>query len=348
MKIIQSGTIFSPEIGHPYSEEYVNNFNHAPNLVKLSKGKYMVAWFSGPWETHPFQRILISYFDHDRWTKPRIIQNTKGASDFDPAFVKSGNGIYLFYSTGRKFPTRLQGEKKGFLGTYYRFSSNFGQSWSKPCLFSEEYACKSNGLRLKNGHLLLPVYSTVSNRVGIFKSIDDGYSWKRYVIDPFTTSVAEPSLIEFTVGHIVMIARTKTGKLWLSESIDNGENWTMPFSTEIISYNTPVSLLMDDDSLLVCYNYGNARDKLCLSSTKSLSFHWDKSVVVDQIKDSGYPTKSAIHSSGSDCAVTYPSMINFDDSKIILAWTKYEINENEHKGEILYCIINSGKEFLNI
>ena len=52
-----------------------------------------------------------------------------------------------------------------------------------------------------------------------------------------------------------------------------------------------------------------------------------------------YSEEYPIHPSGSDCAVTYPSMINYGDDKIMVAWSKYEINESEHKGEICYCIV---------
>ena len=95
---------------------------------------------------------------------------------------------------------------------------------------------------LKNGNLLLPVYNTAANQVGVFKSIDGGYTWKLYTSDPIEISIAEPSVIEFSEGHIVMIARTKTGTLWISESIDSGENWTTPKPTGIKSYNADLVL----------------------------------------------------------------------------------------------------------
>jgi len=339
MTIIHSGTVYTPANKHPYSEKYFNNFNHAPNLVNFIDGNYIVAWFSGPWETHPFQSILMSRFDGSNWTKPEILQNTKGISDFDPAFIQSGNRIYLFYSNARKFYPRLHGEKKGFLGIYYRWSENGGKSWSKPCQLSKEYTCKSNGLCLKNGNLLLPVYHTAANQVGVFKSIDGGYTWELYTSDPIEIAIAEPSVIEFSEGHIVMIARTKTGTLWMSESMDAGENWTTPKPTRIKSYNAPVSLMKNHMSLLICYNCGESREKLCLNSTTSLSFNWDTNLIIDSIKKDSYPKKQSIHPSGSDFAVTYPSMINYGKDKILVVWSKYEINESEHKGEICYCIV---------
>ena len=136
-----------------------------------------------------------------------------------------------------------------------------------------------------------------------------------------------------------MIARTKTGTLWMSESMDAGENWTTPKPTRIKSYNAPLSLMKNHMSLLICYNCGESREKLCLNSTTSLSFNWDTNLIIDSIKKDSYPKKQSIHPSGSDFAVTYPSMINYGKDKILVVWSKYEINESEHKGEICYCIV---------
>ena len=245
----------------------------------------------------------------------------------------------MFYSNARWFSPKLHSEEKGFLGTYCRWSDDEGKSWSKPRLISADHACKSNGCRLENGHLLFPVYSVKKNQVGVFSSTNDGDNWELYESDHIDTDIVEPSVIELIPNHIVMIARTKTGTLWKSESMDAGDNWTTPKPTKIESYNTPVSLLKNGSSLLMSYNCGKSRKKLCISSTRSLSFQWDSTLVVDQIKDGSFPKSNPIHPSGSDCAVTYPSMINYGDNKIMVAWSRYEINESEHKGEICYCIV---------
>ena len=216
MTIIRRGTVYSPAVKQPYSEAYINNFNHAPNLVSLGDGKCLAAWFSGPWEGHPFQRILMSRFDGEKWSEAKVLQNTEGVSDFDPAFIRSGSRICLFYSNARWFIPQLHGEQRGALGTYYRWSDDEGGSWSEPHLLSEKNLCKSNGCCLENGYLLLPVYNKSVNRVGVFKSTDEGKNWELHESDPIDPGIAEPSVVELTEGHILIIARTKTGTLWKS------------------------------------------------------------------------------------------------------------------------------------
>ena len=76
--LIHSGKVFSPAVKHPYLEGYFNNFNHAPNLLNLGDGNCFAAWFSGPWEGHPFQAILLSRLERGKWTKPSVFQNTQG------------------------------------------------------------------------------------------------------------------------------------------------------------------------------------------------------------------------------------------------------------------------------
>ena len=204
---------------------------------------------------------------------------------------------------------------------------------------SKVHACKANGICLEKGNLLLPVYHAEVSKVGVFKSADIGDNWELYESDPIDTGTSEPSVIELTEDNILMIARTKTDTLWISESMDAGEKWTTLKPTRIESYNTPVSLLKKDNSLLVCYNCGKSREELSLGRTGSISFKWDSTVVIDQINSGSFHSTNSIHPSGSDWAVTYPSMINYGDAKIMVAWSRYEINKNEHKGEICYCIV---------
>ena len=339
MEIIQQGAIFSPAETYPFSEGYFCNFNHAPNLVELNNRNLLAAWFSGPWEGHPFQKILMSRFNGNMWSDPEVLQNTEGVSDFDPAFIRTREKIFFFYSNASWFEPKLHHDKVGFLGTFFCCSEDDGKTWSKPNILSKVHACKANGICLEKGDLLLPVYHAEVSKVGVFKSTDDGDNWELYESDPIDIDIAEPSLIELTTNYIVMIARTKTGTLWISESMDDGNKWTTPKPTSIDSYNTPVSLLKKDNSLLVCYNCGKLREKLSLCSTGSISFKWDSTVVIDQINNGSFHSTNSIHSSGSDCAVTYPSMINYGVDKIMVAWSSYKINESEHQGEICYCIV---------
>jgi len=339
MKIIQQGVIFSPAETYPFSEGYFCNFNHAPNLVELNNRNLLAAWFSGPWEGHPFQKILMSRFDGNMWSDPEVLLNTVGVSDFDPAFIRTGKKIFFFYSNARWFDTKLHHDKPGFLGTFFCYSKDNGKTWSKPEMLSMVHACKANGICLENGDLLLPVYHAKDSKIGVFKSADNGDNWELYESNPVDVDIVEPCIVEVIKGRILMVARTKEGTLWISESMNNGKNWSTPEPSTVESYNAPVSLSKSNNTLIMCYNSDEARGELCISSTTSLSFHWDLNLVVDQIKDDSASKKNSIHPSGSDCAVTYPSMINYDSSSIMLAWSSYEINENEHKGEICYCIL---------
>tara|TARA_B100000315_G_C14542403_1_gene571565 strand:- start:921 stop:1772 length:852 start_codon:yes stop_codon:yes gene_type:complete len=281
----------------------------------------------------------MSRFNGNMWSDPEVLQNTEGVSDFDPAFIRTREKIFFFYSNASWFEPKLHHDKVGFLGTFFCCSEDDGKTWSKPNILSKVHACKANGICLEKGDLLLPVYHAEVSKVGVFKSTDDGDNWELYESDPIDIDIAEPSLIELTTNYIVMIARTKTGTLWISESMDDGNKWTTPKPTSIDSYNTPVSLLKIDNSLLVCYNCGKLREKLSLCSTGSISFKWDSTVVIDQINNGSFHSTNSIHSSGSDCAVTYPSMINYGVDKIMVAWSSYKINESEHQGEICYCIV---------
>ena len=123
-QIINEGILFEPEQMNPYSSSYFYNFNHGVNLVELEGKNCLASWFSGPWEGHPLQVILVSRYRNRKWSPAVTFQNTYGAADFDPAFIRNNERIFLFYSNARWFEPKLQHQQKGFLGTYYKYSDD--------------------------------------------------------------------------------------------------------------------------------------------------------------------------------------------------------------------------------
>ncbi len=339
MKIVQKNTIFSPPYFDPYSFDYIYNFNHAPNLVKLNADSYLAAWFSGPWEGHPWQMILSSVFSKGRWTEAKVLQNTHRVSDYDPSFLKTHNKVFFFYSNARWYESKLYGENRGFLGTYFKYSEDYGVNWSESSLLCDQFACKSNGISLQSGALLLPVYNPLTNQVGVYKSINNGLSWELRLVPFPCIDVAEPAIVELGNSHILMCIRTKTGSIWQSESLDEGNSWVTPYPLKVESYNSPVCLLSYNNVLLLCYNPGKRRDKLCIIESTKPYYDWAYRLIIDAIDDQRTICFQPIHPSGIDRAVSYPSIILVDNNIAMLSWSKYSINETEHKGEIHCCWI---------
>ena len=191
----------------PYDPGNFYGFNHAPSIVMLPDGRLLSAWFSGPFEASVNQVILGSYStDRGRtWTKAEVLQDFPRKSDFDPAFIADGGRTWFFFSAGRHDRYPFVRDEKSEVGldsfkTYYRTSGDSGRSWSAPAVAFEKVFCRSNGIRLSTGELLLPVYQSPAQTGGVLKSTDGGKSWKH--IGGITTKAGagEPSIAESRSG----------------------------------------------------------------------------------------------------------------------------------------------------
>lgn len=61
-------------------------------------------------------------------------------------------------------------------------------------------------------------------------------------------------------------------------------------------------------------------------------------LTVDQIEERHVSMSQSIHPSGVDSAVCYPLMVAAKDS-MLLAWSKYTINQFKHEGGIRFARI---------
>lgn len=337
-QIINEGILFEPEQMNPYSSSYFYNFNHGVNLVELEGKNCLASWFSGPWEGHPLQAILVSRYRNRKWSSAVTLQNTYGAADFDPAFIRNKERIFLFYSNARWFEPKLQHQQKGFLGTYYKYSNDEGENWSEPRLLSERHACKGNGIVLENGMMFLPIYNRFQNSIGVFRSLNNGKNWELFETETVKVHLVEPCIVKMKSGNLTMLSRTNTEFFWYSESNDHGVHWSLPEPTAIPCGNAPASLIKSGEHTLVACNSGKSRTKLVVARLDSFNEKLKNSTFVTMVDQGSLKNiKQPIHPSGSDNAVTYPSMLDCGTYTTMMAWSRYMINDTVHKGSLHYC-----------
>ena len=162
-------------------------FNHAPSVATLPDGRLLCAWFSGPHEASVHQVILAAFSsDQGRtWGKAFVLQDKPRTSDFDPALIVDGRRTWFFYVCGRwnRYPfaqgppegssyigDRPVGQlsQKAFIGPasyhlYARYSDDSGKTWSQERRIHDTAGCRSNGIRLTGGQLLLPAHDFLNN-----------------------------------------------------------------------------------------------------------------------------------------------------------------------------------------
>lgn len=338
-RIVARSLIFKPPSKDPYDLENLHGFNHATSVITLPDGRLLAAWFSGPFEGSVHQSILASLSANKgrSWEPTRVLQDTPRSSDFDPAFIVDGRRTWFFYSTGRwnRYPA-VRDEKTeigvGSFKVYHRYSDDSGRTWSAPQMVLEKVGmgCRSNGIKLTTGELLLPVHSFGSNLASVLKSADGGKSWTRFGEIKTTTRAAEPSLVQLTSAEILMVLRTTDGFIWQTLSKDNGETWTPAERTNIEAPRAPHNIFrLDDGRLLLTHNASKTvRTPLGTRISTDEGKTWSEPFVLAAV---GIPEKTDAAWSHQ---VSYPSATRLDARTVLFVWGEVYLSALEQYGDI--------------
>jgi len=340
LKVLSKGTVFTHTGVDPYSRAATYNFNHAPSIICMPDGKLFVVWFSGPWEGHYWQLLLSSYSEDNglSWSYAKVIQETPHISDFDPAFIRDENRVFLFYSLARWWlHPLLAGENVGFGGMFIKYSDDSGVTWSNSIKISDILCSRTNGIRLSSGALLLPCYRQRKGTAfwmdqsirpaGVLKSTDHGKTWTAYgeIVGP--AGNFEPTIVELNTGSILMYLRTNDGYIWKSISDDEGETWSEPKKTDIVANNSSHNLYrLRDGRITLTYNPCEParRTPLVMRLSEDDAETWSKPLILDEIDDRDV----------GRYAVTYPSVTEDETGKIVVVWASYRRTKTEHWGDI--------------
>jgi predicted neuraminidase len=336
-QILSRSVVFQHPSRDPYARDNFFGFNHAPSLVLLPDERLLAAWFSGPFEASVDQAILGAYSSDggQTWGKSFVLQDFPHLSDFDPAFIADGTQTFFFFSAGRENRYPVLHDEKNRVGvasfnTYVSSSEDSGRQWSTPKVAGEHVYCRSNGVRLSTGELLLPVYE-IPSRGGVLKSMDDGKSWRHYgqITTPF--GAGEPSIAELKSGAVIMVLRTSDGFLWKTLSTDKGEHWSDPVRTNIHAATTSHNIFRTrDGTMLLTLNESapRIRTPLVMRESTDDGDSWSDPVTLTEIQ---------IPKAGDSVwarEVSYPSVAELKDGTVVVVWAKLILSDTEQWGDI--------------
>jgi Neuraminidase (sialidase) len=342
--VISKSQVFRYPLSDPYDLKNLHGMNHAPSIAVLPDGRLLTTWFSGPFEASVHQDILASYSADDgvTWSKAEVIQDTPRTSDFDPAHIVDGQRTWFFFTAGRwnKYPSAgpRQGELVGkdSYKLYARHSDDSGKTWSEPRQVMDRpaYGCRSNGIRLSSGELLLPVYSfEPPYSSGVLKSADRGKTWKHYekVATPGKVGAGEPTIVELRNGDVLMAVRTTDGHFWTARSRDKGDTWSEPQRSELKANTSSHNLFRLADGR-IALTHGpcppSKRTQLTLRISDDDGATWGDPLVLAEVEDvkPGEPTW--------DREVTYPSVAQLKDGTLVVVWAWIESSTDSQWGVI--------------
>lgn len=339
IEILEQSIIFSHPASDPYDLKNLFGFNHAASVVALPDGRLLTAWFSGPFEASVHQVILSSYSSDQgkTWTRAEVFQDFPHTSDFDPAFIAHGKRTWFFFSVGRwdRYPQVT--DEKNEVGAnsfrvYQRYSDDSGRNWSQPKVIYERAGagCRSNGIKLSTGEMLLPVHGYINPVAGVLKSADGGETWKRYGEVKTTTVAHEPSCAELPTGEIMMVLRTGDGFLWQAFSRDKGESWSSAEKTAIVAARSSHNLFrLKDGRIVLTHNPSKTvRTPLTMRISADGGKNWGEPTVIAEVP---VPDKQSVVRSRQVC---YPSVTALNDGTLIVVWADLYISDDQQYGDI--------------
>jgi predicted neuraminidase len=338
-RLVSRSVIFKSPSKDPYDLKNLYGFNHATSVVTLPDGRLSAAWFSGPFEASVHQVILASY-SSDRgktWSSVEVLQDTPRKSDFDPAFILDGRRVWFFYSVGRWNRYPFVRDEKNEVGAdsfkvYHRYTDDSGRTWSQPQMVIEKLGmgCRSNGIKLSTGELLLPLHGFLSGVAGVLKSVDGGRKWNRFGEIKTATVAQEPSIAELPSGDIMMVLRTGDGVMWQVFSKDKGETWLPAERTDIVAARTSHHLLrLPDGRIVLTHNAAKSvRTPLTTRISSDGGKTWGEPLV---LADVPVPAKDDVAWSRQ---VSYPSATALDGKTLLVVWGEIYLSAAEQYGDI--------------
>lgn len=350
---IEESMVFAYPQNDPFDRANDYGVNHAPSITTLANGTLFAAWWSGPYEASHHQVVLGAESNDGgkTWSPAKVMGDFKHLSDFDPAFVTNADSTWLFFAVGRfdRYPViggvvpgmrDLEGQRVGpnSFRIYARKTSDSGQHWSDPgeALISGTI-CRSNGITLSDGTMLLPLHTAVGTDgrsvSSVFRSLDKGITWNKVgsvkALDGFAGE--EPAIVQLQDGSVLMALRSNDGHIWFSFSQDKGDTWSSPFPSEFDAAQCSAALFRTRNGrVLLSYNDCKPpqRTPLVIRELDQKSMKWGEPMTVAMV------AADKANASRTIRQVCYPSMTETHDGVLVVIWTDLVYTADTQQGTI--------------
>ncbi len=219
--------------------------------IAFYKGKWYIAWSSGKVNEDDLgQRILYAVSeDALNWSKPKVMMDSYRGIYSETVLSCYGfyeaDGVLYLYITMQEFKpesllengtSRPDGEHSGDVLYRHRYvmSTEDGQNWTEAvrCEWGGGTQCVSMCL---NGRRFFFDMTDAFYNDGTdplcWKKTGLSYEQVKSANDRGAVLLCEAAGYMTDDGVIHMLNRSNAGRLWLSESYDNGENWSDSFPT---------------------------------------------------------------------------------------------------------------------
>ncbi|MBL8820082.1 MAG: exo-alpha-sialidase [Planctomyces sp.] len=216
------------------------------DFIELNDGRFLLVYmeFSGAGDDFATTRFVAQESaDGGRtWEHHRVITATVPGdiNVYSPNLIRSNDGgiLLAFMRQHRPAGLTIHVWKSLDEGTSF-------QEFSKCMAGSDFSLCNATIKRLKSGRLLLPASPPLAGKSAatgpyaatVIFSDDDGLSWTASSsrIELPMRGAMEPHVEETQDGRVLMVMRSQLGKLHFADSLDDGQTWGQPYSSNLPS-----------------------------------------------------------------------------------------------------------------
>ncbi|MDR7545591.1 MAG: sialidase family protein [Armatimonadota bacterium] len=232
-------------------------FCHGSTLLPLEGGDLLAAWFGGTREGLPDSSIYVARLraGTDAWAPPMVAAPHDGHPCGNPVLFHGADGvIWLAYF-------RVWGDWCTGGRPCARVSFDGGVTWGPEVVLLRRSGVLTKNKPIRLGQeLLLPVYDEWTWQVGIAR-----LHVARHTLDwrfddlaigaGSGVSMIQGTLAEVRPGRLLMLMRTKVGRIWQVESHDAGATWRNLRPTALRNPNAGVDMVrLSDGRLWLVYN----------------------------------------------------------------------------------------------
>lgn len=229
--------------------------SHASTVAEMPDGTILCAWYSGTAEAARDVAVYASRYEGGRWSKPEVIADTPDKPEGNPALFADANGrTWLFFVT-------IHGFGWNWAKIKYRTSEDSGRTWGPVQMLRDErgWMTRNHPILLKDGRLLLPLYSENQWRTEFMVSADRGASWQFLSEVCSKPGNIQAAVVELTDGSLYSVMRTGArkgqGKIWQTRSSDGGRTWSPAELTALPNPNAGIDMIkLASGKLLLAFN----------------------------------------------------------------------------------------------
>ena len=230
---------------------------HAADLLETESGDLLCVWFAGSQEGYADISIVGSRLKvgESRWSEPVRLTDDPLRSEQNPSLFQHPNGdLWLMY-TAQEARTEATPKDLSLQFTAVirrKISHDQGRTWGPAeTMFDRPGSfCRQKIQILKSGRWIFGNWycSDDKTRLGsditVFHLSDDqGMNWRTVAL-PGSAGRVHANVVETAPGQLIALMRSRfADRIWMSESGDNGEHWTIPVRTELRNNNASISAI---------------------------------------------------------------------------------------------------------